>query len=65
MTYSEIKNLRKSYGISQIKLAEASGFSPARISSWERKKSIPSECDINIVKKAIDDIIFKFFMLQR
>jgi transcriptional regulator with XRE-family HTH domain len=46
MNLVEIIALRKQYKISQIKLAEASGFSPATISSWELNKSTPSEREL-------------------
>ena len=35
VNYSEIQQLRKEYGISQTKLAEYSGLSKSKISSFE------------------------------
>ena len=57
MTLAEIIALRKQYKISQIKLAEASGFSPATISSWELKKSVPTERELTRLEGTLNSII--------
>ena len=57
MNYDEIKDLRLKYCISQIKLADKSGFTPAMISSWELKKTIPSNADLEKLKSALTELI--------
>lgn len=57
MNYSQIKEMRKAHKISQIKLAEASGYSPAKISSWELEKSQPEEADLSILWESLNKII--------
>jgi DNA (cytosine-5)-methyltransferase 1 len=57
MNLVEIIALRKQYKISQIKLAEASGFSPATISSWELNKSTPSERELTRLEGTLNSII--------
>ena len=57
MTLAEIIALRMQYKISQIKLAEASGFSPATISSWELNKRIPSERELSRLEGTLNSII--------
>ena len=50
--------MRKVYKISQIKLAEISGYSPAKISSWELGKSRPGEADLSRLCESLNKIIF-------
>lgn len=57
MVYSEIKEKRIQYNISQTKLAEASGYSKAAISAWELGKSIPSEHELALLYRAITGVI--------
>lgn len=59
MTYETIKERRIKYGISQIKLAKYSGFSPALISSWEREKSVPASDQLKQVSETLDTLIYK------
>lgn len=60
MDYAIIKEKRLEYRISQTKIAEATGFSKAMISSWELGKTTPSGDDFQTVSNAlfalIDDI---------
>lgn len=60
MNYAIIKEKRLEYRISQTKIAEATGFSKAMISSWELGKTAPSRDDFQTVSNAlfalIDDI---------
>ncbi len=69
MNYAVILGLRKKYNISQIKLAEISGYSPAVISSWERKVRIPGDEDLEKVHlalmKAISDIESRTFDIRK
>ncbi len=58
MNYTQIKEMRKVYKISQIKLAEISGYSPAKISSWELGKSRPGEADLSRLCESLNKIIF-------
>lgn len=55
LLYADLKEKRKNYGISQTKLAEASGYSKAAISAWELGKSVPSKADI----QALDSVLSK------
>lgn len=55
--YADLKEKRKEYGISQTKLAEASGYSKAAISAWELEKSVPSALDIQILDQALSKMI--------
>lgn len=57
MDYVTILNLRKKYKISQIKLAEISGYTPAMISSWELKKAIPSDEALQRMMEALNKTI--------
>ena len=57
MEYSIIKEKRLEYKISQTKIAEATGFSKASISSWELGKTIPSRDDVQIVSNALFTLI--------
>lgn len=57
MEYTAIREKRLEYNISQTKIAEASGFSKATISSWELGKVIPSLEDIKIVSNALFALI--------
>lgn len=57
MEYTELKGKRKKYNISQTKLAEASGYSKASISSWELKKRVPSEYELSCLDAALSSII--------
>ena len=57
VNYSEIQQLRKEYGISQTKLAEYSGLSKSKISSFELGKSAPSEKEVSCLKKVLEDLI--------
>jgi len=59
MSYSEIYSLRTKHSISQIKLAEFSGFSPSTISSWELLKSQPTSDQLNILENTISSILHK------
>ena len=57
MEYAIIKEKRLEYKISQTKIAEATGFSKAMISSWELGKTIPSRDDFQIVSNALLTLI--------
>ena len=57
MEYAEIRKRRKQYNISQTKLAEASAFSKAAISAWERGKSVPSDYELSLLDDALSAII--------
>lgn len=57
MEYTAIREKRLEYNISQTKIAEASGFSKATISSWELGKVIPSLEDIKVVSNALSSLI--------
>ena len=57
MSYTEILALRTEHRISQIKLAEYSGYSPAMISGWELKKSVPSQEQIKKLSATITGIL--------
>ena len=57
VNYSEIQQLRKEYGISQTKLAEYSGLSKSKISSFELGKRAPSEKEVSCLKKVLEDLI--------
>ncbi len=57
MEYTELKEKRKKYNISQTKLAEASGYSKAAISAWELGKKIPSDCELSRLDDALSSII--------
>jgi DNA (cytosine-5)-methyltransferase 1 len=57
MIYADILNKRKEYKISQIKLSEVSGYSPAKISAWELGKETPSANDVNVLMKSLNQII--------
>lgn len=65
MNYTEIKEKRKKYNISQTKLAEASGFSKMSISRFELGKDYPSDVELSQLNEAllkiikdIDDCVF-------
>ena len=49
MEYTAIREKRLEYKISQTKIAEASGFSKAQISSWELGKTKPTLEDVIVV----------------
>jgi transcriptional regulator with XRE-family HTH domain len=49
--------MRTEHNISQIKLAEYSGYSPALISSWELKKRRPTMSQIDKLIAAIAHIV--------
>lgn len=57
MTYSKILSLRTNHRISQIKLAEHSGYSPAMISGWELNKAEPTPEQILKLSATISGII--------
>ena len=57
MDYIDVKNKRKQYKISQIKLANATGFSPAKISSWELNKACPTQEELAILNDCLERII--------
>lgn len=57
MLFSDLVVKRKKYNISQTKLAECTGFSKAAISSWELKKTIPTDEEIETVSLALSRII--------
>ena len=57
MSYTEILELRTEHRISQIKLAEYSGYTPAMISGWELKKSAPSQEQIQKLSATITSIL--------
>ena len=57
MEYTAIREKRLEYNISQTKIAEASGFSKATISSWELGKVTPSSEDIKVVSNALFSLI--------
>lgn len=57
MEYATIREKRLEYNISQTKIAEASGFSKAVISSWELGKVMPTLEDITIVRNALFALI--------
>lgn len=57
MDYSAIKERRLKYKISQTKIAEASGFSKASISSWEQEKTFPTEEELQIIDKSLTMLI--------
>lgn len=59
LNYETIKEKRLQFGISQIKLANYSGFSPATISGWELKKAIPSEEQLDRLIKSIEELIYQ------
>jgi DNA (cytosine-5)-methyltransferase 1 len=59
VSYSEILSLRTHHKISQIKLAEFSGYSPAMISSWELRKSEPSSEQVRILTDTITKILYQ------
>ena len=56
MKYMDISSRRKEYNISQTKLAVYSGFSKSLISSWERKIQEPSEEQLVLLKRVIEDL---------
>ena len=57
MEYATIKEKRLEYKISQTKIAEATGFSKAIISSWELGKNVPSRNDFQIVSNTLLTLI--------
>lgn len=57
MTYHAVRSLRIEHQISQMKLAEYSGYSPASISNWERNKSQPTPEQLNQLLTAISQIV--------
>lgn len=59
MNYQDIKEQRQKYEISQIKLAQFCGISPATISSWELGKTVPSQSQIDAVWKRLQELIFE------
>ncbi len=59
MVYSDIKDKRIAYNISQTKLAEYSGFSKSMISAWELGKMIPNENQIKDLNSSVERIIFQ------
>lgn len=58
MEYAAIREKRLEYKISQTKIAEATGFSKALISSWELGKAVPTSGDVNVVHKALLALIY-------
>ncbi len=58
MNYSSIKEVREQYGISQIKLAQHCGISPAVISAWELNKSTPSESQLMFVWMGLQELVY-------
>ena len=58
MEYNDIKEKRKKYKISQTKLAEASGYSKAQVSSWELVKNVPSESQLQVLSDTLEKLIF-------
>lgn len=69
MDYQDVKTLRKKYNISQIKLAEISGFSPATISAWELGKILANDAELQIAMSAlhqtIDNIENRMFDIRK
>ena len=63
MTYEMIKGKRLEYGISQIKLAEKANVNPALISSFELKKSEPSEIQLKLINTALNELIHSITVL--
>lgn len=59
MNYQDIKDQRQKYEISQIKLAQFCGISPATVSSWELGKTVPSQSQIDAVWKRLQELIFE------
>jgi len=57
MTYNEILTLRTMHRISQIKLAEYSGYSPAMISGWELNKAVPTAEQVQNLASTISRIL--------
>lgn len=57
MTYSDIKELRLKYKISQIKLAKAANMTPALISNYERSIQVPSAATLIELHNALTSII--------
>ena len=57
MVYSEILKLRTKHRISQIKLAEYSGYTPAMISGWELNKAVPTLEQIKTLSATISSIL--------
>jgi DNA (cytosine-5)-methyltransferase 1 len=57
MTYNDILILRTEHKISQIKLAEYSGYSPAMISGWELNKATPTQSQIYKLAETISNIL--------
>ncbi|MBR2361498.1 MAG: DNA (cytosine-5-)-methyltransferase [Spirochaetaceae bacterium] len=58
MTYEIIKARREKYEISQIKLAEKAQLSPALISSFELKKTSPTEKQLAILSNALNELTY-------
>ena len=57
MCYADLKAKRLKYHISQSKLAVASGYTKAAISSWERNKVIPSPYDLEKLNAILTQLI--------
>ncbi|MDR1486614.1 MAG: DNA (cytosine-5-)-methyltransferase [Deltaproteobacteria bacterium] len=57
VTYNTVLSMRTEHNISQIKLAEYSGYSPALISSWELKKRRPTMSQIDKLIAAVAHIV--------
>lgn len=58
MEYSDIKEKRTKYKISQTKLAEATGYSKAQISSWELMKTFPNDSQLQVLSNTLGKLIF-------
>ena len=57
MCYADLKAKRLKYHISQSKLAVASGYTKATISSWEQNKAIPSTYDLEKINAVLMQLI--------
>lgn len=55
--FKELILLRKEYNISQMKLANLSGFRASQVSSWELNKTIPTHEDIQVLHKTLSKIV--------
>lgn len=59
MTYSEIKDKRQKFCISQTKLAEYSGYSKTLVSAWELGKQVPDDNQLRNLEKVVNYLIIK------
>ena len=59
MDYTDIQKDREQYNISQTKLAEFSGYSKSKISSWELQKDYPTEHELSHLREVLNELIPK------